>query len=343
MHLRFALPPPATTVARARHAFFYDLPSPTPPPPKQQQNSNDGKAGYGFALLPGRRPYQEDYAAAQWTKPPPPPANAGGGNGTTTSTSGSGGTVEEVGLFGVYDGHGGHFAAEYVRCNLFDNLLKKAHFPHGDAKRAIVEAFEETDAAYLALAGSGDGESGGSGSGDGDAAAAGAFPQQSEAGCTAVTAVLIGQRLLVANAGDSRAVLSRGGKAVALSVDHKPNLREERQRIEQAGGIVCWAGTWRVGGVLAVSRAFGDRPLKRFVTATPDVREELLTAKGAGAFAWLFRCGYSLLCEWFSHLDPSTLTASDNPSPLHARTRTHKTRNQQTTPSSSRPTASGTS
>jgi len=31
-------------------------------------------------------------------------------------------------------------------------------------------------------------------------------------GCTAVTAVLVGQKLIVANVGDSRAVLSRGGK-----------------------------------------------------------------------------------------------------------------------------------
>lgn len=43
-----------------------------------------------------------------------------------------------------------------------------------------------------------------------------------------------------------------------LSVDHKPNLREERLRIEDAGGVVVWAGTWRVSGVLAVSRAFGE-------------------------------------------------------------------------------------
>ena len=51
--------------------------------------------------------------------------------------------------------------------------------------------------------------------------------------------------------------------AYPLSVDHKPNRQDERTRIEDAGGVVVWAGTWRVGGVLAVSRAFGDRLLKR--------------------------------------------------------------------------------
>ena len=45
--------------------------------------------------------------------------------------------------------------------------------------------------------------------------------------------------------------------AYPLSEDHKPNRTDERQRIESAGGVVVWAGTWRVGGVLAVSRAFG--------------------------------------------------------------------------------------
>lgn len=62
-----------------------------------------------------------------------------------------------------------------------------------------------------------------------------------------------------------------------MSIDHKPNTREERTRIEDAGGVVVWAGTWRVGGVLAVSRAFGDRPLKRYVIPTPDIREEVLS------------------------------------------------------------------
>lgn len=57
-----------------------------------------------------------------------------------------------------------------------------------------------------------------------------------------------------------------------MSEDHKPNRESERKRIEGEGGVVIWAGTWRVGGVLAVSRAFGDRPLKRYVIASPDVK-----------------------------------------------------------------------
>jgi serine/threonine protein phosphatase PrpC len=104
-----------------------------------------------------------------------------------------------------------------------------------------------------------------------------------EDGSTAVVAVLLPDgTLAVANAGDSRAVLMRNGRAHTLSVDHKPNLREERLRIEKAGGAVLWSGVWRVGlangvggtggGLLALSRAFGDRPLKlgAGVVATPD-------------------------------------------------------------------------
>ncbi|KAL9376100.1 hypothetical protein Peur_030220 [Populus x canadensis] len=98
--------------------------------------------------------------------------------------------------------------------------------------------------------------------------------QNRDAGSTASTAILVGDRLLVANVGDSRAVICRGGNAIAVSRDHKPDQTDERQRIEDAGGFVMWAGTWRVGGVLAVSRAFGDRLLKQFVVADPEIQEE---------------------------------------------------------------------
>lgn len=54
-----------------------------------------------------------------------------------------------------------------------------------------------------------------------------------------------------------------GRGAQALSRDHKPNRADEQKRIEGAGGAVVWAGTWRVGGVLAVSRSFGNRMMKQ--------------------------------------------------------------------------------
>ena len=60
---------------------------------------------------------------------------------------------------------------------------------------------------------------------------------------------------LVANAGDSRAVLCRGGKAVTLSTDHKPAAPAERARILHAGGAVCHEG--RLNGELTVARSIG--------------------------------------------------------------------------------------
>lgn len=60
----------------------------------------------------------------------------------------------------------------------------------------------------------------------------------------------------MANAGDSRCVLSRNGKAIELSFDHKPEDEPERTRIEKAGGKVTADG--RVNGGLNLSRAIGE-------------------------------------------------------------------------------------
>ncbi|MCO5548371.1 hypothetical protein L7F22_001828 [Adiantum nelumboides] len=90
-------------------------------------------------------------------------------------------------------------------------------------------------------------------------------------GTTAIVAVVSSHQIVVANCGDSRAVLSRGGKAVPLSWDHKPERDDETNRIEAAGGqVVNWNG-YRVGGLLTVSRSIGDRHLKQYVVSEPEV------------------------------------------------------------------------
>ena len=107
------------------------------------------------------------------------------------------------------------------------------------------------------------------------------------AGCTSVVAVLIGNTITVANAGDSRAVLCRaGGVTEALSFDHKPLQDRERKRIAAAGGFVNQFG--RVNGNLNLSRSIGDMKYKQvggippsgqMITAEPDIVQVTLTSE----------------------------------------------------------------
>lgn len=92
-------------------------------------------------------------------------------------------------------------------------------------------------------------------------------------GTTATVVVLVGDQFSVAHVGDSRAVLSnQNGAITRLFEDHKPGRRDEMERIESAGGLVVKvSGTFRVNGVLAVSRAIGDAELKKYVISKPDV------------------------------------------------------------------------
>ncbi|XP_055828918.1 probable protein phosphatase 2C 75 isoform X2 [Solanum dulcamara] len=90
-------------------------------------------------------------------------------------------------------------------------------------------------------------------------------------GSTAVVAVLTDETIIVANCGDSRAVLSRSGSAIPLSYDHKPDKQEERARIEACGGRVVFADGARVEGILSMSRAIGDNYLKPYITSEPEM------------------------------------------------------------------------
>ncbi|KAM0919954.1 hypothetical protein ACQ4PT_007839 [Festuca glaucescens] len=78
-------------------------------------------------------------------------------------------------------------------------------------------------------------------------------------GSTAVVALLVRGFLLVANCGDSRAVLCRAGKAIPLSQDHKLDRPDERARVAASGDrVFYYNGLLRVRGILAMSRALGS-------------------------------------------------------------------------------------
>eukprot|EP00268_Persea_americana_P023727 TRINITY_DN2323_c0_g1_i8.p1 TRINITY_DN2323_c0_g1~~TRINITY_DN2323_c0_g1_i8.p1 ORF type:complete len:210 (-),score=33.58 TRINITY_DN2323_c0_g1_i8:1518-2147(-) len=120
---------------------------------------------------------------------------------------------QELGLFAIYDGHLGDSVPAYLQKNLFSNILKEEEFwTHPD--RSILKAYEMTDQAILSHT-----------------------PELGRGGSTAVTAILInGQRLWVANVGDSRAVLAKGEEVIQMTTDHEPGT--ERGSIENRGGFV---------------------------------------------------------------------------------------------------------
>ncbi|MCD9642346.1 hypothetical protein HAX54_029076 [Datura stramonium] len=89
-------------------------------------------------------------------------------------------------------------------------------------------------------------------------------------GSTALLVILTEETIIVANCGNSRAVLSRGGEVISLSIDHKPDRPDERARIEACGGQVLFGGCARVQGILAISRAIGDKYLKKYITSEPE-------------------------------------------------------------------------
>lgn len=179
-------------------------------------------------------------------------------------------------FFGVYDGHGGRECVTFVRQRLHMNFvaalhsrggLDKSEQVHHDILESLVDGFRETDRQFLSMAQSTQGFNGGS-------------------GCAAVVACIIGGWVWCANCGDSRALLCRDGRAIELSLDHKPDRQDEAARIESAGGFVSFR---RVLGRLAVSRAFGDEEYKvlpnrtgpdagkPLVIADPEIRMERLT------------------------------------------------------------------
>jgi protein phosphatase 1L len=118
-----------------------------------------------------------------------------------------------VAFAGVYDGHGGSAAAEWLKDNLYPVI--EGSWSAARPEAAITEAFLSADKVLLSARTGflGMGERGVGGS---------------KCGATAATALLYrgangGTRMLAANIGDARTLLIRGGKAIDVSEEHVPD------------------------------------------------------------------------------------------------------------------------
>ena len=163
---------------------------------------------------------------------------------------------------GVFDGHGkiGEYTSQFVIDNLPTTLANDPDYPT-DRTAAIKKAFVNVDNAL------------------------GKHIDASVSGTTAVACLLQGNKALIGNAGDSRAIIARKGKkpgklvAHDLTEDQKPDTPAERVRIERMGGRVSEAaadGTparvWHNFRGLAMARSIGDHNAKTVgVIAEPEV------------------------------------------------------------------------
>ncbi|KAA1113371.1 Protein phosphatase 2C 2 [Puccinia graminis f. sp. tritici] len=225
---------------------------------KHTSAGEDEEFAFGVSEMQGWRLTMEDAHAAVLDLNHAPP------NSSSTTPASTEPTKERTRFFAVYDGHGGSTVAKFSGDTVHFRLRSTAEYQSGDYEAALKRAFLATDE---------------------DLRANPDFVND-PSGCTAVAALITPDgKIMVANAGDSRSVLSVNGLAEPMSHDHKPVNRGENNRIVAAGGFVEFG---RVNGNLALSRAIGDfefkqnkelSPEAQVVTANPDILTHQITAE----------------------------------------------------------------
>lgn len=178
----------------------------------------------------------------------------------------------KVCFFGLADGHGGNGASEYVRImasKTFEEQLVVARRERSKVEKLDPDTLDDVDFhnaliltflqmnkflyEYRDLKG-----------------------QKIESGTTLNLAMIANNKLFVANAGDTRAMMvtpkrreAPQGEIIQLSSDHKPE--NQRASIELRGGIILGGRVKRVDGILAVGRTVGDSYLEGHISARPSI------------------------------------------------------------------------
>ena len=174
-------------------------------------------------------------------------------------------------FYGVFDGHNGNLASKYAASSLYEIISEKlGYLNHQFADNwkdrieiDMISAFDKLHTDFT------------------EVAAASPGGVMGKSGTTVTMLYMTSNHFIIANVGDSRAVLSKGASydmrsdnasVTQLTVDHIPSNELEKERIEGLGGVIKrGGGIERVEGTLAITRSIGDTHLTKFLSHTPFV------------------------------------------------------------------------
>eukprot|EP01080_Neovahlkampfia_damariscottae_P012111 gene12111-5603_t len=171
---------------------------------------------------------------------------------------------ETTQLWGMFDGHGGDKSSKYVAKNLpkkiAKNLQKTGFSLFMNHPSIFIDkigtfsdfAVDSTDVLRTSI----------------HEVNEDLRMQKYDDGTTVVLVMISGNKITIANVGDSRAVLCKKGKAIRLTNDHRPTTNEEKIRIQSVKGVVLGN---RIKG-FSVSRSLGDFSASPYISPEPYLK-----------------------------------------------------------------------
>ncbi len=197
------------------------------------------------------------------------------------------GKTYPVRLFGIFDGHGGSAASQFVKSNL-ERVLSQTLNETCASTLTDEAVWNALKLAFVCL----DKEFG-----------------TRVSGTTATVAMILDNKLWVANTGDSRTILDNG---LQLSEDAKPTDIRYRRGIEKRG---CFVAFGRINARLAVARAIGDNLIgpinaRPKITAIPLPKDTHLILACDGIYDVASTRQIAAAVQASGHLSPQEIAAS---------------------------------